>query len=108
MSQLPPSIDAEEQPQDPSRRRLLGGLAVAGAAMAVGGAPTLAATSDKAVAGSNTPLDAALRKHIRRVVVIYAENRSFNNLFANFPGVEKPLSALKPVDYQQRDRDGSL
>ncbi|AHX15063.1 acid phosphatase [Dyella jiangningensis] len=107
MSQLPPFDDAEEQPQDPSRRRLLGGLAAAGAALAVGGAPTMAGTASKAVVG-NTPLDAALRKHIQRVVVIYAENRSFNNLFANFPGVEKPLSALKPADYQQRDRDGSL
>lgn len=35
------------------------------------------------------------------------QNRSFNNLFAG-TGVEKPLSALKPADYQQRDRDGSL
>ncbi|WP_130619076.1 acid phosphatase [Dyella amyloliquefaciens] len=108
MSELPPSIDAEEQPQDPSRRRLLGGLAAAGAALAVSGAPSLAATQRTTAAGSNTPLDAALRKHIQRVVVIYAENRSFNNLFANFPGVEKPLSALTPAEYQQRDRDGSL
>jgi len=107
VSQLPPFDDAEEQPQDPSRRRLLGGLAAAGAALAVGGAPPMAGTASKAVVG-NTPLDAALRKHIQRVVVIYAENRSFNNLFANFPGVEKPLGALKPADYQQRDRDGSL
>jgi acid phosphatase len=107
VSQLPPFDDAEEQPQDPSRRRLLGGLAAAGAALAVGGAPTMAGTASKAVVG-NTPLDAALRKHIQRVVVIYAENRSFNNLFANFPGVEKPMGALKPADYQQRDRDGSL
>ncbi|RAO74576.1 acid phosphatase [Dyella jiangningensis] len=107
MSQLPPDNDAAEQPQDPSRRRLLGGLAAAGAALAVGGAPTLAGAASKAAA-SHTPLDVALRKHIQRVVVIYAENRSFNNLFADFPGVEKPLSALKPADYQQRDRDGSL
>jgi acid phosphatase len=41
-------------------------------------------------------------------VVIYAENRSFNNLFGDFPGVEKPVSALKPADYQQRDRDGKV
>jgi acid phosphatase len=107
VSELPSDNDAEEQPQDPSRRRLLGGLAAAGAALAVGGAPTMAGAASKAVVG-NTPLDAALRKHIQRVVVIYAENRSFNNLFANFPGVEKPLGALKPADYQQCDRDGSL
>src|SRR5262249_2983414 len=71
VSQLPPFDDAEEQPQDPSRRRLLGGLAAAGAALAVGGAPTMAGTASKAVVG-DTPLDAALRKHIQRVVVIYA------------------------------------
>jgi acid phosphatase len=107
VSELPSDNDAEEQPQDPSRRRLLGGLAAAGAALAVGGAPTMAGAASKALVG-NTPLDAALRKHIQRVVVIYAENRSFNNLFANFPGVEKPLGTLKPAHYQQRDRDGSL
>ena len=51
-------------------------------------------------------LDKKLHEQVKTIVVIYAENRSFNNLFANFPGVEKPLSALKPADYQQRDRDG--
>jgi hypothetical protein len=53
-------------------------------------------------------LDRALRENVKTIVVIYAENRSFNNLFADFPGLEKPLSSLKPSDYQQRDRDGSL
>ncbi|WP_124345174.1 acid phosphatase [Pseudomonas chlororaphis] len=57
---------------------------------------------------SPAELDRALRDNVKNVVVIYAENRSFNNLFADFPGLEKPLSALKPADYQQRDRDGSL
>ncbi|MFX7768291.1 hypothetical protein ABTK15_20010, partial [Acinetobacter baumannii] len=53
-------------------------------------------------------LDRALRDNVKTIVVIYAENRSFNNLVADFPGLEKPLSSLKPSDYQQRDRDGSL
>lgn len=53
-------------------------------------------------------LDKALREQVKTVVVIYAENRSFNNLFADFPGVEKPLSALTAKDFQQRDRDGSV
>lgn len=57
---------------------------------------------------SPAELDRALHDNVKNVVVIYAENRSFNNLFADFPGLEKPLSALKPADYQQRDRDGSL
>ncbi|RML93941.1 Acid phosphatase, partial [Pseudomonas syringae pv. maculicola] len=41
-------------------------------------------------------------------MVIYAENRSFNNLFGNFPGVQKPLSSVRPADYVQRDRNGTL
>jgi len=57
---------------------------------------------------SPAELDKALQEQVKNVVVLFAENRSFNNLFANFPGVEKPLSALKPEDFQQRDRDGNL
>jgi len=52
---------------------------------------------------------------IANVVVIYAENRSFNNLFANFPGatgVSLPRDAKKKgitVGYApQKDRDGTL
>jgi len=95
---------------DVSRRRFLGGVAVLGASATLGSyvnadehvtAATLAPLSGAA-------LDKALSDNVKTVVVIYAENRSFNNLFGNFPGVEKPLSALKPEDYQQRDRDGSL
>ncbi len=50
---------------------------------------------------------------IANVVVIYAENRSFNNLFANFPGAtgvpatrdqKKKGAAFAP----QKDRDGSV
>ena len=50
---------------------------------------------------------------IANIVVIYAENRSFNNLFANFPGtlgaqatrdMKKHGAAFAP----QRDRDGSV
>lgn len=54
------------------------------------------------------PLDAALRRNVKTVVVIYGENRSFNNLFADFPGLQRPLSALQPGDFAQRDRDGTL
>ncbi|KAB2919070.1 MAG: acid phosphatase [Hyphomicrobiaceae bacterium] len=41
------------------------------------------------------------------VVVIYAENRSFDNLYGLFPGANG-LRSLKAADYMQRDRDGSL
>ncbi|MBI4273748.1 MAG: acid phosphatase [Rhizobiales bacterium] len=41
------------------------------------------------------------------VVVIYAENRSFDNLFGLFPGANG-LQNLTPADYTQQDRDGSV
>ncbi len=108
-----------DTPTDPTRRRLLGGMALAGAALATschsslqrgtkpGGAVTGSGAAGKKGV-SSAALDAALREHIRHVVVIYAENRSFNNLFADFPGLESPLAALKPEQYRQIDRDGKL
>ncbi|OZY41927.1 acid phosphatase [Pseudomonas fragi] len=99
-----------QSPADSSRRRFLAGAAALGV-----GAATLSAcgASEQGRPAQSQPLtpaelDKKLREQVKTIVVIYAENRSFNNLFANFPGVEKPLSALKPADYQQRDRDGSL
>ena len=99
-----------QSPADSSRRRFLAGAAALGV-----GAATLSAcgASEQGRPAQSQPLtpaelDKKLHEQVKTIVVIYAENRSFNNLFANFPGVEKPLSALKPADYQQRDRDGSL
>jgi acid phosphatase len=101
---------AGDTPPDVGRRRFLGGVA----ALSVG------ATLSAYVSAQETPLaldappltgadlDQALRDNVKTVVVIYAENRSFNNLFGNFPGVEKPLADLDPSAYQQRDRDGKL
>ena len=93
-----------------SRRRFLGGVAVLGA-----GATLASCSSDSEESNNRTErtlspaeLDKALRDQVKTVVVIYAENRSFNNLFADFPGVQQPLSALKPEQYQQRDRNASL
>ncbi len=46
---------------------------------------------------------------IRNVVVIYAENRSFNNVFADFPGAASIASAKKAGQLvAQKDRDGSV
>ena len=94
---------------DSSRRRFLAGAAALGV-----GAATLSAcgASEQGRPVQSQPLtpadlDKKLHEQVKTIVVIYAENRSFNNLFANFPGVEKPLSALKPADYQQRDRDAA-
>ena len=49
--------------------------------------------------------DAALRGDIRTVVVIYAENRSFDNLFGNYPGANGIPS--EGQGFPQRDRDAA-
>jgi acid phosphatase len=89
------------------RRDFLGGLALGlGAALAGGAAETAQALpvdkpGDKAV-------DAALRRQIETIVVIFAENRSFNCLFADFPGLAEPLAKVSAERATQRDRDGSV
>jgi acid phosphatase len=104
------STDHEDRPpENPDRRLLLGGLIAAGAA-------AVAETADGAApqrrprkgppAGAGG--DGALRAAIDTVVVIFCENRSFNNLFADFPGLQRPLSALSPETVRQRDRDGRV
>lgn len=106
-----PSPDSTAQPPvDTSRRRFLGGAAVLGVGATLSACGNTSEAPGKPVARPLTPqeLDKALHEQVKTVVVIYAENRSFNNLFADFPGVEKPLSALSAADTQQRDRDGSL
>jgi acid phosphatase len=60
------------------------------------------------------PISRALRAKISTIVVIYAENRAFDDLYGNFPGAEglaqvvgsdgRPLPAYFP----QRDRDGTV
>ncbi len=99
-----------QRPADTSRRHFLAGAAALGVGAVALSACGNSEPDSPAQAQPLTPveLDKKLGEQVKTIVVIYAENRSFNNLFANFPGVEKPLSALKPADYQQRDRDGSL
>lgn len=106
----PPPDSVAQPPVDTSRRRFLGGAAVLGVGATLSGCGNTSEAPGKPVARPLTPqeLDKALHDQVKTVVVIYAENRSFNNLFADFPGVEKPLSALSAVDTQQRDRDGSV
>lgn len=112
--QDPASENCTDSPTDSSRRRFLGGVAVLGAGATLS---SVVAASESAGEGKSTALettlsgpelDAALQDYVKTIVVIYGENRSFNNLFANFPGVEKPLSAVSPDDYRQRDRDGKV
>ncbi|MBW8898488.1 MAG: acid phosphatase [Massilia sp.] len=96
----------DDQPASPARRRIFQ------AAAAVGLSASIAPVSEakparpaRHVAGS---LDAKLKAHVKNVVVIYLENRSFNNLFADFPGLAQPLSALPAAAFLQKDRDGSV
>jgi acid phosphatase len=98
------------QPDNPARRRIFQAAAAAGVVAGAGALPGAAAaaaapTAKPAAKGS---LDAKLRAHVKNVVVIYLENRSFNNLFADFPGLAAPLADAPAAAVQQRDRDGSV
>ncbi|MFV0281376.1 MAG: acid phosphatase [Rhodoblastus sp.] len=53
------------------------------------------------------PARAADLSPIKTIVVIYAENRSFDHLYGLFPGADGIANA-KPEDYLQRDHDGSI
>jgi acid phosphatase len=44
---------------------------------------------------------------IDTIVVLYAENRSFDALYGEFPGANG-LTHLAPAQFEQRDRDGKL
>jgi acid phosphatase len=72
-------------------------------------ASTLLSVSVSGVAALSalTPAAAASRglDQIDTIVVIYAENRSFDNLYGDFPGANG-LKQAKPVSMIQRDRDG--
>ncbi|MEX6677517.1 acid phosphatase [Pseudomonas sp. W2Oct36] len=116
MSKKPedPAQASVPRPQvDDSRRRFLGGVAVLGASATLSG---VVGAAESGVEGkpatdallTGPALDKALQDNVKTIVVIYGENRSFNNLFANFPGVEHPLSAVKADHYRQRDRDGKV
>ncbi|KFF44316.1 MULTISPECIES: acid phosphatase [Pseudomonas] len=106
----PTPDSAPKTPVDTSRRRFLGGAAVLGVGATLSACGHTSEAPSTPVARPLTPqeLDKALSDQVKTVVVIYAENRSFNNLFADFPGLEKPLSALSATDTRQRDRDGSV
>jgi acid phosphatase len=64
--------------------------------------------------GASAATTRALRSKVDTIVVIYAENRAFDNLYGNFPGARnlsevidrrgKPLSSYQP----QKDRNGTV
>lgn len=103
---LPPNAD--NAPDDPERRRVLTGIAAVGIGLALSGCKTEQSTASGAASRSaaDLRLDAALHDQVRQIVVIYAENRSFANLYGNFPGVQHPLDAVSAERYLQLDRDG--
>jgi len=85
--------------------------------LAFGIAAALAACANKELRPSSGGGDAttrALRAKVDAIVVIYAENRAFDNLYGNFPGAHglgevvdrdgRPLPTYVP----QVDRDGSV
>jgi acid phosphatase len=89
-----------QAPASPSRRRIFQAAAAVG--LGAGLAPA-AESAPRAAGKQASSLDAKLKAHVKNVVVIYLENRSFNNLFAGFPGLAAPMPASAP----QVDRDGS-
>ncbi len=100
-----------DAPTNPERRRVLGSIAAAGAALAVGGYAGAAFGADAVAvrkAGAAGAIDAALRRQVGHVLVVYCENRSFDHLFHDFPGLQQPLSSVAPDRSLQRDRDGRV
>src|SRR4051794_20098865 len=54
-----------------------------------------------------TPVTDAQLARIGHILVIYAENRSFDHLYGLFPGANG-LANAKPEQTQQRDREGNV
>ncbi len=102
---MPDSKDQLDHPAQPSRRRL---FQAAAAVSAVGALPALAAAPKQTAKIVKGSLDQKLKAHVQNVVVIYLENRSFNNLFANYPGLASPLKDVPAEQCLQRDYDGSI
>jgi len=86
---------------------LLTGMSVDQTAQAAGNRSPASGARDRIIT-------AALRSKVQNIVVIYAENRAFDNLYGNFPGA-RGLREVVGVDSHprrgyipQRDRDGSV
>jgi acid phosphatase len=96
---------------------LLRSRAYGASLLALGLAGALFGCADKNImpaSGGGDATTRALRSKVQTIVVIYAENRAFDNLYGNFPGAHglgevvdrngRPLPAYAP----QIDRDGSV
>jgi len=92
-------------------RRFVGLTCSALAVLAIGAGLR---AKDASARGERSSVTADLQSEVQTIVVIYAENRSFDNLYGNFPNANglssvvgadgKPLPAYVP----QRDRDGNV
>ena len=98
----------------PALRTSLASLLSAGIATALCSCtPTNLATVPGS-AGAPPSATRALRSDIDTIVVIYAENRAFDNLYGNFPGARNLSEVLDrdghPLQgfHRQLDRDGSV
>ncbi len=98
--------DASDLPENPERRRVLTGLAAVGVGLALSGCQTQESGAAAPRSAADLRLDAALHDQVKQIVVIYAENRSFANLYGHFPGVQQPLDQVDAARYVQLDRDG--
>jgi acid phosphatase len=102
------ALPEDGQPANPSRRKIFQAAAAVGLSTTLPAASEAAPAAPKAHKTVKGSLDAKLREHVRNVVVIYLENRSFNNLFADFPGLAQPLADLPASGSAQKDRDGTV
>ena len=95
----------DDAPQDPARRRLLAaGVGLAG--LTLGGCNLFDPHPGTPKTDADLALDRTLHEKVRQIVVIYAENRSFANLWNGYPGVRNPLSDVPGSRFVQLDRDG--
>ncbi len=84
-----------------TRSRLIGSMTAVAAAC----------FSSAAYGGDDVDATTRFQSRVKNVVVVYAENRSFDNLFGNFPGANGLLDSTGKVrtDFEsQKDRDGSI
>jgi len=56
------------------------------------GSPPMQPALVSAIAQSSPPLQSVASKHIRHVVIVIQENRSFDNFFAGWPGADSAMS----------------
>ena len=76
--------------------------------------PTRSAGADPTTPSTTLAATLALRAEVATIVVIYAENRAFDNLYGNFPGarglsdVVDRLGRPLPAYAAQLDRDGTV